>query len=112
MRLKWAKVKKNYHGVWMIGRKAHLVLNEESALFKRMILILLSDAVQMKPIKTKKASQFPKSFMIWGCMPFIGQGDMVITSTINVQVYIEIPVDFLIPSIESWFGDDKVIFLG
>lgn len=73
----------------------------------------VSGTVQMKLIKTKKASQFPKSFMIYGCMPFIGQRDMaVITLTINAHVYIEIPVDFLIPSIESWFGDDKVIFLG
>ena len=34
----------------------------------------------------------------------------VITLKINVLVYIEIRDNFLIPSIENWFGDDEVIF--
>ena len=32
-------------------------------------------------------------------------------STINAQAYIGILDNFLITSIENWFGDDEVIFL-
>ena len=32
----------------------------------------------------------------------------IITSTINVYVYIEIGDNFLIPLIENWFGDDEI----
>ena len=34
----------------------------------------------------------------------------IITSTINAHVYIEILDNFLISSLENWFGDDEVIF--
>ena len=33
---------------------------------------------------------------------------VVITSTINAHVYIEILDNFLIPSIENWFGDEFI----
>ena len=59
----------------------------------------------------KKTSRFPKSFMISDCMSFKGPIEMVIIiSTINVLVYIEILDNFLISSIENWFGDDEIIF--
>ena len=35
---------------------------------------------------------------------------VIITSTINIQVYVEILDNFLIPSIENWFSDDEAIF--
>ena len=35
----------------------------------------------------------------------------IITSTIRAYVYIEILDNFLIPSIENWFGDNEIIFL-
>ena len=35
---------------------------------------------------------------------------VLITSTINAHVYIEIQDNFLIPFIENWFGDEEVIF--
>ena len=35
---------------------------------------------------------------------------VIIISTINVLVYIEIRDNFLISSIENWFGDDEIIF--
>ena len=35
---------------------------------------------------------------------------LVIASTINAHVYNEILDNFLIPSIENWFGDNEVIF--
>ena len=40
-----------------------------------------------------------------------GLGEMeIITSTINVHVHIEIQFNFIITSIENWFGDEEAIF--
>ena len=59
----------------------------------------------------KKTNKFPKSFMISSCMSFKGPGKLaIITTIINVHVHIEILYNFLIPSIENWFGEEKVIF--
>ena len=50
--------------------------------------------------------------MIWSCMSLKEPMEIaLITSTINAHVYIEILDNFLIPLIENWFGDCKVIFL-
>ena len=37
---------------------------------------------------------------------------VIITSIINAHVYMEIQDNFLILSIENWFGDVEVIFSG
>ena len=57
----------------------------------------------------KKTSKFPKSFKISGCMSFKEPGEMIIvTSTINALVEIEILDPFLVSSIENWFGDEVI----
>ena len=44
-------------------------------------------------------------------MLFKGSGDMaIITSRINTYVYIEVLDNFLVLSIENWFGDGEVTF--
>ena len=44
-------------------------------------------------------------------MSFKGPSEMaIIISTINTHMYINILDNFLIESIENWFGDDEVIF--
>ena len=44
-------------------------------------------------------------------MSFEGPGEMaIINSIINIHVYIEILDNFLIPTIENWFGNNEVIF--
>ena len=48
--------------------------------------------------------------MPWYCMSFKWQGEVIIISTINAHDDIKILDNFLISSIENWFGDDEVIF--
>ena len=88
-------------------------MNLESALAEVMMLELLSGAIQMKHIKMiaqRKRVTFPKSFVMWDCVSFKGQGEMAInTSTINVHVYFQILDDFLIQLIENWFGEGVIL---
>ena len=74
-----------------------------------MILELLSGAVLIKHVKQpKKTTKFDESFMICNWMLLKGSGEMaIVISTTNSRIYIEILENFLIPSIENWFGEDK-----
>ena len=59
----------------------------------------------------KKTSKYFSSFLISVCISFKGTGEMVIiTLTFNAHVYSDIQNNFLIPSIENWFGDDEANF--
>ena len=64
-----------------------------------------------KHVRRRKTGKFYESFRIWGCMLFKRSGKMeIIPSITSTHVYTEILDNFLIPLIENWFGDDKVIF--
>ena len=49
--------------------------------------------------------------MIWDWMTLKESAEIsIIATTINTHGYIEMLDSILIPSIESWLGDDEVIF--
>ena len=74
-----------------------------------MMLKFLSGTIQMKYVKISAwRKQMSASYSLYGVACHKRPGE--ITSSINAQVFIEIPDNFLICLIENWFDGDEVIF--
>uniref|UniRef100_A0AAR2K6C9 Transposase Tc1-like domain-containing protein n=1 Tax=Pygocentrus nattereri TaxID=42514 RepID=A0AAR2K6C9_PYGNA len=111
-RLQWAKERQS----WTVDDWMKVIFSDESRICigqgddaETFVWCRSSEIYEEDCLK--KATKFPQSLMIWGCMSGKGTGEMtVVNSSINAQVYIDILDSFLIPSIEQMFGDDEIIF--
>ena len=52
--------------------------------------------------------KFPKSFTIWSYISYQGAGQLaIVLRYVNADVYQKISENFLLPSLDEWFGDSS-----